>query len=105
LGTELEAGAGELVQRALVLEEHDLAEGLPAQLETHRKLRHHRVPDVSAARIDLALAPGSTDHEPALAHGREHGIAVRLVEELAALAGRLEHADGLGVGIICPGES
>src|SRR5262245_7113252 len=56
LGAEFELAFGEVVERALVLEEDDLAEQLAAQLGAHRQLRHRGVADVLAALVDATGA-------------------------------------------------
>src|SRR6185369_589900 len=86
-----------VLERPLVLEEHDLAVHLAAQLEAHGDLRHRRVTHVRTVRVHAARAVGAADAEAALADRGEQGIAVAVLEELPALAGIPERLGGVGV--------
>src|SRR5262245_616432 len=94
LRAELAAAARELAIRALVLEEHDHAVRLAAELEAHRDLRHRRIARVGAVLVDVARAVRATDADAALADRGEERIAVRAAEEPRALTGFLEHGPG-----------
>src|SRR6185436_16249240 len=66
LSAELEAAAREVLERALVLEEDDLAVRLAAELEPHGDLRHGHVAHVRTVRVRAAGAVGAADAEAAL---------------------------------------
>ena len=83
------AGA-ELAEGALILEEHDLAEGLPACLEADAELRERGVSDMASLHIDATRTARAADPERALTDGREYGISMGFVEESPALARVLE---------------
>src|SRR5580765_2828823 len=97
LRAELEAAARELLECALVLEEHDHAVRLAAELEPDRDLRHGRVPQVRALLVHAPRAVRAADAEAALADGGEQGVGVGVLEEPPALAGIPERLDGVVV--------
>jgi hypothetical protein len=76
LCAELELAAGEGAVGALVLEEDDLAVGLPAELQADAELLHRSRAGHHAGAVHLPLAVGAADAHAALADGGEHRIAV-----------------------------
>jgi hypothetical protein len=87
----------ELAEGALILEEHDLAEGLTARLEADADLCERGVADMTPLHIDAPLAARAADPERALADGREYGIPMGFVEEGPALSRVLEKLHRVGV--------
>ena len=79
LRAELEVAARELVEGALVLEEDDLAVGLPAELQADGHLGHLHVADDLALLVDAAGAVGAADADAALADRGEDGVPVALL--------------------------
>src|SRR5690606_24976142 len=86
----------ELVERPFILEEDQQAVTLRARLPTEADLGHLGRAHLLALPEDAARAVSAADAEPGLADGREHGVAVALLEEGGAFAGLLEQLDGLG---------
>src|SRR6516162_5578117 len=104
IGAEFEAAAGELVERALILEENDLAEALATGLEADADLCHGHIAHVLAMFVYAAGAVRTADDEAPLADAGKHRVAVGLVEELPAGPGILEHLYGVAV-VIGPARS
>src|SRR5688572_7567776 len=71
LGPELEVARGELVERALILEEDEQAVTLCARLPAEAHLVHLGRADLLALPIDAPRPVGSTDSEAGLADRRE----------------------------------
>src|SRR5437870_2386767 len=94
---EFEVTAGEFLQRALVLEEDDLAVGLATELKANRNLRHRRVTDDLALSIHAAAAISAADHDAPLPDRREHRVPKGGVEELAAPPRVFEDADRVAI--------
>src|SRR5262249_53743051 len=88
---------GELIERALILEEDDLAETLAADLEPDVHLCHGHIADVDPLPEHAASAVRTADDETALADAGEDGIAVALLKECSAGSGFLEDPDGFVV--------
>src|SRR5262245_2288724 len=64
---ELEVAVRKFIQRALVLEEHDLAEHLAAELRADRDLGHRRVADVFTTSVYPTVTMRAADDEAAFA--------------------------------------
>src|SRR5262249_8124792 len=75
----------------------DFAEARPADLEADRSLCHGGVTDIPALRIDPAVAMRASYDEGSLHDRRENGVAIGVVEVLAALTGVLEDGDRVAV--------
>ena len=83
LSATLEDTEGEIIKRPLVAEENHLAVDLATQVRTSGDLAHFGFADFFAADEDLTLTVGATDAYTALTDAREHGIAVRVTNEIA----------------------
>src|SRR5215470_7297009 len=75
--SKLEASLGEVLIGTLILEEDDLTEAFPADLETHADLGHGRIADIGTLSVHVAIAVGAAHDECTLANAGEHSIAVR----------------------------
>src|SRR6185369_5771763 len=95
--SELEIAGGEFVERTLVLEKDDLAICLTTGLQADAELGHRRFANDLALLVDVPVAMRATDAEARLANGREHGEAIALRKERAALYGILEQLDRFGI--------
>ena len=86
-------------QGALILEENNLAEGLPSQLEAYGDLGHGGISHMGAPGINLALAMGTAYADAALADGREHRVAIALRKKRGALPRVLKGIDGIAIAV------
>ena len=99
LGTEFKVAHCEILESLFMLEEDNLAEGLPTKLRTQRQLGHRGVSHVFGANEHLAIAIGAANDETPFPDSGKQRITISCLEVPATFSSIAKNLYGVAVAV------